>query len=110
MKSGDRVNDCQTLSLIQRATDKVIMSSTQNMMSGLPILANEIYLEIVPHIPSVPIPAETLLFLESWSYLEICHSRHKMLQSLSQVSHSFCGLFQCFYGSRLRSVREGRPP
>ena len=85
------MNDRQTLSLIQRATNKVIMNSTQNMMSGLPILVNEIYLKIVSHIPSVPIPAETSLFLELQSYPEIHCSRHETLQLLLQVSCSFCG-------------------
>ena len=83
------------------------MSSSQSMMSGLPVLANEIYLEIASHIPSVPIPAETSLFLELRSYPEICRSRYEMLQSLLQVSRSFCGLFQCFLWQRVE-VREGR--
>ena len=83
------------------------MSSTRNMMSGLPVLANEIYLEIASHIPSVPIPAETSLFLESHSYPEICCSRHEMLRSLSQVSHSFRDLFQHFLWQGVE-VHEGR--
>ena len=83
------------------------MSSSQSMMSGLPVLANEIYLEIASHIPSVPIPAETSLFLESRSYLEIRRSRYETLQSLSQVSRSFRGLFQHFLWQWVE-VHEGR--
>ena len=69
---------------------------------GIAALPDEIYLEILSHIPSVPIP--TLNRLES--YPEIRRSRHETLQSLSQTSRSLRRFFSRYLWQHI-VVREG---
>ena len=69
---------------------------------GFAALADEIYLEIVSHIPSVPIP--TPVPLES--YPEIRRSRHETLLSLSQTSRSLRRFFWRYLWQHIE-VREG---
>ena len=69
---------------------------------GFAALADEIYLEIVSHIPSVPIP--TSIHLES--YPEIRRSRHETFLSLSQTSRSLRRFFWRYLWQHIE-VREG---
>ena len=69
---------------------------------GFAALADEIYLEIVSHIPSVPIP--TSLCLDS--YPEIRRSRHETFLSLVQTSRSLRRFFWRYLWQRIE-VREG---
>ena len=69
---------------------------------GFAALADEIYLEIVSHIPSVPIPTSTF----SESYPEIRRSRHETLLSLTQTSRSLRRFFWRFLWQQIE-VREG---
>ena len=62
----------------------------------------EIYLEIVSHIPSVPIP--TSIHLKS--YPEIRRSRHETFLSLSQISRSLRRFFWRYLWQHIE-VREG---
>ena len=69
---------------------------------GFAALADEIYLEILYHIPSVPIPTSFL----SESYPEIRRSRHETLLSLTQTSRSLRRFFWRFLWQHIE-VREG---
>ena len=69
---------------------------------GFAALADEIYLEIVSHIPSVPIP--TSIHLKS--YPEIRRSRHETFLSLSQTSRSLRRFFWRYLWQHIE-VREG---
>ena len=69
---------------------------------GFAALADEIYLEIVSHIPSVPIPTSIL----SESYPEIRRSRHETFLSLTQTSRSLRRFFWRYLWQRIE-VREG---
>ena len=69
---------------------------------GLPTLPDEIYLEIMSHIPSVPIPTPIKLR----SYPETRRSRHETLLSLSQSSRSLRRFFLRYLWQRIE-VREG---
>jgi len=71
---------------------------------GFATLADEIYLEIVSHIPSVPIPTPESIHLVS--YPEIRRSRHETLLSLSQTSRSLRRFFWRYLWQRIE-VREG---
>ena len=71
---------------------------------GFATLADEIYLEIVSHIPCVPIPTSESIHLES--YPEIRRSRHEIFLSLSQTSRSLRRFFWRYLWQRIE-VREG---
>ena len=71
---------------------------------GFATLADEIYLEIVSHIPSVSIPTPEPTHLES--YPEIRRSRHETLLSLTQTSRSLRRFFWRYLWQRIE-VREG---
>jgi hypothetical protein len=69
---------------------------------GFANLADEIYLEIVSYIPSVPIPTPS----SSEPYPEIRRSRHETLLSLSQTCRSLRRVFWRYLWQRIE-VREG---
>jgi hypothetical protein len=69
---------------------------------GFAALADEIYLEILSSIPSVPIPTSN----RSDSYPEIRRSRHETLLSLSQTSRSLRRFFWRYLWQRIE-VGEG---
>ena len=69
---------------------------------GFATLADEIYLEILFYIPSVPIPTS----IDSESYPDIRRSRHETLLSLSQTSRSLRRFFWRYLWQRIE-VREG---
>ena len=69
---------------------------------GFAVLPDEIHLEIVSYIVSVPIPTP----FHSDSYPEIRRSRHETLLSLSQTSRSLRRFF-CRYLWQRIEVREG---
>jgi len=69
---------------------------------GFAAQSDEIYLEIVSHIPSVPIP--TLIY--SKSYPEIRRSRHETFLYLSQTSRLLRRFFWRYLWQRIE-VREG---
>ena len=71
---------------------------------GFVTLPDEIYLQILSHIPSVPIPTSESIHSES--YPEIRRSRHETLLSLSQTSRSFRRFFWRYLWQRIE-VREG---
>jgi hypothetical protein len=71
---------------------------------GFATLADELYLEIVSHIPAVPIPTSDSIHLES--YPEIRRSRHEIFLSLSQTSRSLRRFFWRYLWQRIE-VREG---
>ena len=71
---------------------------------GFTTLADEIYLEIVSHIPSVPIPTPESIHLES--YPDIRRSRHETFLSLTQTSRSLRRFFWRYLWQRIE-VREG---
>ena len=71
---------------------------------GFAALADEIYLEIVSHIPSVPIPTSESKHLKS--YPEIRRSRHETFLSLTQTSRSLRRFFWRYLWQRIE-VREG---
>ena len=71
---------------------------------GFAALADEIFLEIVSQIPTVPIP--TLESIHFESYPEIRRSRHETLLSLSQTSRSLRRFFWRYLWQRIE-VREG---
>jgi hypothetical protein len=79
-----------------------VQSTHAGNTRGFAALADEIYLEIVSHIPSVPIP--TSFNLES--YPEIRRSRHETLLSLSQTSRSLRRFFWRYLWQHIE-VREG---
>ena len=70
--------------------------------SRFPNLADEIYLEIISHIPSVPIPTSR----ELPSYADIRRCRHETLLSLSQTCRSLRRVFWRYLWQRIE-VREG---
>ena len=72
--------------------------------SGFAALADEIYLEIVSHIPSVPIPTSESIHMES--YPEIRRVRHETFLSLTQTSRSLRRFFWRFLWQHIE-VREG---
>ncbi|KAF8816622.1 hypothetical protein BYT27DRAFT_7033991, partial [Phlegmacium glaucopus] len=69
---------------------------------GFPALADEIYLEIISHIPSVPIPTP----ISSPLHPEIRRCRHETLLSLSQTCRSLRRVFVRYLWQRIE-VREG---
>ena len=69
---------------------------------GFPALADEIYLEIMSYIPTVPIPSTT----DSYFYPELRRSRHETLLSLSQTSRSLRRFFWRYLWQRIE-VCEG---
>ena len=71
---------------------------------GFAALADEIYLEILSYIPSVPIP--TSIYGRSDSYPGIRRSRHETLLSLSQTSRSLRRVFWRYLWQRIE-VCEG---
>jgi len=71
---------------------------------GFAALADEIYLEIASHIPSVPIPTSQSIYSES--YPDIRRSRHETLLSLTQTSRSLRRFFWRYLWQRIE-VREG---
>ena len=84
-------------------TCPTLSSSTQAVNTcGFPALANEIYLEIMSYIPTVPIPSTT----DSDLYRELRCSRHETLLSLSQTSRSLRRVF-CRYLWQRIEVYEG---
>ena len=70
---------------------------------GFTTLADEIYLEIISYIPSVPIPS---LSSESCSHPTTRRSRHETLLSLSQTSRSLRRFFWRYLWQRIE-VRKG---
>ena len=78
-------------------------TSTQDVNTrGFAALADEIYLEIVSHIPSVPIP--TSIHLKS--HQKIRRSRHETFLALTQTSRSLRRFFWRYLWERIE-VREG---
>ena len=71
---------------------------------GFASLADEIYLEVVSHILSVPIPTPKSIHFKS--YPEIRRSRHETLLSLTQTSRSLRRFFWRYLWQRIE-VREG---
>ena len=71
---------------------------------GFAALADEIYLEIVSHIPSVPVPTAESIRMES--YPEIRRVRHETFLSLTQTSRSLRRFFWRFLWQHIE-VREG---
>ena len=69
---------------------------------GFAALADEIYLEIVSHIPSVPIPTS----FHGGSYPEIRRYRHETFLSLTQTSRSLRRFFWRYLWQYIE-VREG---
>ena len=69
---------------------------------GFAALADEIYLEIVSHLPSVPIPT----LIHSKSYPEIRRVRHETFLSLTQTCRSLRRFFWRYLWQRIE-VREG---
>jgi hypothetical protein len=72
--------------------------------SGFATLPDEIYIEVVSHIPSVPIPTNKSIHLDT--YPEIRRSRHETFLSLSQTSRSLRRFFWRYLWQRIE-VREG---
>ena len=70
---------------------------------GFAALPDEIYLEIVSHIPSVAIPIS--IYLEA-SYSDIRRSRRETIRSLSQTSRSIRRFFWRYLWQHIE-VREG---
>ena len=89
----DRVNDAITL--------PPISSEAVNTL-GFAALPDEIYLEIVSHIPSVAIPT----LIHSESYPKIRRSRQETLLALTQTSRSLRRFFWRYLWQRIE-VREG---
>ena len=77
---------------------------------GFTTLPDEIFLEIVSYIPSVPIPTRALDSRWQWSepqdYQKIRRSRHETLLSLTQTSRSLRRFFWRYLWQRIE-VREG---
>ena len=69
---------------------------------GLPALADEIYLEIISHIPSVPIPTTE----DSPLYAEIRRYMRETFFSLSQTCRSLRRVFLRYVWQRIE-VRKG---
>ncbi|KAF8813102.1 hypothetical protein BYT27DRAFT_7251258 [Phlegmacium glaucopus] len=88
----------------QAAALQTSLSAQAINTRGFPTLADEIYLEIMSHLPSVPIP--TPITPESPSYPERRRSRHETLLSLSQTSRSLRRFFWRYLWQRIE-VREG---
>ncbi|KAF8816628.1 hypothetical protein BYT27DRAFT_7154304 [Phlegmacium glaucopus] len=84
------------------ATPQTPLDTQAVNTSGFPALADEIYLEIISHIPSVPIPTP----LGSPSHPKIRRSRHETLLSLSQTCRSLRRVFLRYLWQRIE-VREG---
>ena len=71
---------------------------------GFAALADEIYLEIVSYLPSVPIPTSDSIHLKS--YPKIRRVRHETFLSLTQTSRSLRRFFWRYLWQRIE-VREG---
>ena len=71
---------------------------------GFAALADEIYLEIISHIPTVPIPTPDSNHLKS--HPEIRRFRHETFLSLTQTSRSLRRFFWRYLWQRIE-VREG---
>ncbi|KAF8816627.1 hypothetical protein BYT27DRAFT_7127458 [Phlegmacium glaucopus] len=84
------------------ATPQTSWSTQAVNICGFPALADEIYLEIISHIPSVPIPARFFSHLHP----EIRRSRHETLLSLSQTCRSLRRVFLRYLWQRIE-VRDG---
>ena len=91
---------------VDRVKDSITPSASTHAVNthGFATLADEMFLEIVSHIPFVPIPTSKSIHLES--YPEIRRSRHKTFLSLSQTSHSLRRFFWRYLWQRIE-VREG---
>jgi len=89
---------------VSRVKDSITPPPTSTHVNtrGFAALPDEIYLEIVSHMPSVPIP--TPIHLES--YPGIRRSRHETFLSLSQTSRSLRRFFWRYLWQRIE-VREG---
>ena len=81
-----------------------VKGSTINPVNtcGFAALPDEIYLEILSHIPSAPIPVS----IQLESYPEICRSRRETFRSLSQTSRSLRRFFWRYLWQHIE-VREG---
>ena len=88
----------------QATTPGTSLSTQAVNTHGFSALADEIYLEIMSHIPSIPIP--TSVGSESRSYPEIRRLRHETLLSLSQTSRSLRRFFWRYLWQRIE-VHEG---
>jgi len=88
----------------QAATPQTSLSTQAVNTCGFPALPDEIYLEIMSHIPSIPIP--TPINYVSQSYPEIRRLRHETLLSLSQTSRSLRRFFWRYLWQRIE-VHEG---
>jgi len=89
----------------QAATPQTSLSNQAVNTRGFPALADEIYLEIISHIPSVLIPT-SIRSSESPLYPEIRRARHETLLSLSQTSRSLRRFFLRYLWQRIED-REG---
>ncbi|KAF8816625.1 hypothetical protein BYT27DRAFT_7154290 [Phlegmacium glaucopus] len=87
---------------VGRATPQTSLSTQAVNICGFPALADEIYLEILSHMASVPIPTQILSPLHP----EIRRCRHETLLSLSQTCRSLRRVFLRYLWQRIE-VREG---
>ena len=85
-----------------RATTQASSTTQAVNTCGFPVLGDEIYLEIMSYIPTVPIPSET----DSDLYRELRRSRRETLLSLSQTSRSLRRFFWRYLWQRIE-VCEG---
>ncbi|KAF8811085.1 hypothetical protein BYT27DRAFT_7185059 [Phlegmacium glaucopus] len=90
---------------VGRATPQTSLSTQAVNICGFPALADEIYLEILSHMASVPIPTQILSPLHP----EIRRCRHETLLSLSQTCRSLRRVFLRYLWQRIEriEVREG---
>jgi hypothetical protein len=77
-------------------------AASVNAHGGILALADEIYLEILSHIPTVPIPTP----VKSSLHGDIRRIRHETLLSLSQTCRSLRRVFWRYLWERIE-VREG---
>jgi len=93
---------------VSRVKDSITPPPTSTHVNtrGFAALPDEIYLEIVSHMPSVPIPTPESIHLESYVYPEIRRFRHETFLSLSQTSRSLRRFFWRYLWQRIE-VREG---
>ena len=91
-----------------RVKDTIPPTSTHGVNTcGFATLPDEIYLEIVSYLPSVPIPTRVLdSKWEPQHYPRIRRSRHETLLSLTQTSRSLRRFFWRYLWQRIE-VREG---
>ena len=73
--------------------------------SGFAALADEVYLEIISHMPAVP---HSYPIIRTSSYLEIRRSRHETLLYLSQTCRSLRRFFRRYLWQRIEVIEGMR--